>query len=330
MKLGAVLLAMALALGCEAPHEPIAEPPAEPASAAARWEPARRPRDATLLEHPAHVAGDPASSSEIAAPFRARVVAVHVRVGQPVERGAPVLDVVMPEVLAAAAAVRGATARIAAHRARAEQLEALREEGLVDASRVFEQRAVAAELEAQRGEALAVLQAASVSTRETGALLARGVTTLRAPSAGTVRALDATLGEIREAGAAPFARIVGAGHARVEVRSSEPLPDAEPVFEAADGTRIPLAREPIGSSSGGWPSARATPWRRCPGRSTCVSTRRPTCRCWRCTRPHWPRRRTECRARTSSRTCRPSAWGCRPGSPTTGPSGCPCESAWGT
>lgn len=244
-----LIILLALALGCEAPPEPITDAPTEhPGSGAARWEPVRRPSDAAMLEHPAHVIGDPASSSEIAAPFRARVVAVHVRVGEPVERGDPVLDVVMPEVLAAAATVRGAGARIDAHRARAEQLERLREEGLVDASRVFEQRAIVAELEAQRREALAVLQAASIPPSGTGALLARGVTPLRAPSSGVVRTLDARLGETREAGAPPFARIVGAGDVRIEVRSSEPLPaNAEPVFEAADGARVPLAREPIAS-----------------------------------------------------------------------------------
>jgi cobalt-zinc-cadmium efflux system membrane fusion protein len=240
---------LALALGCESPPAeltPEAEPePAAASTGAARWAAVQRPSDATLLEHPAVVVGDPGTNSELGASFRARVQAVHVRVGQHVEAGAPVLDVIVPEVLSAAASVRGTSARIAAHRARAAELERLLADGLVDASRVFEQRAIVAELEAERAHALSTLQAASVPPNEAARLLSRGTITLRAPSAGTVRTLDARLGETREPGSAPFARIVGAGDARIEVRSTEPLPAGAVRFQAADGTTVPLAPEPL-------------------------------------------------------------------------------------
>jgi multidrug efflux pump subunit AcrA (membrane-fusion protein) len=239
------LWVLAWIVGCSSPP-PELTPESEPASTgAARWAVVQRPTDATLLEHPAQVVGDPGSSSELGAPFRARVQAVHVRVGQAVEAGDPVIDVVMPEVLSAAATVRGTSARIAAHRARATELERLQAEGLVDASRVFEQRAIVAELEAERASALSVLQSASVPPSEASRVLSRGAITLRAPSSGTVRSLDARLGETREAGGAPFARIVGAGDARIEVRSTEPLPTGAVRFEAADGTNVPLAAEPV-------------------------------------------------------------------------------------
>jgi hypothetical protein len=251
--IGAALL---LALGCaqSAPaqgQEPRADGPQqrdEPSTGAARWQPVRRPSDATVLEHPARVIADPSTIGEIAAPFRARVTRVHVRIGQAVQEGDPVLDVVMPEVLGAAATVRGTTERIEAHRARAEQLERLRAEGIVDAARVFEQRAAVADLEAERASALAVLQAASIDPRHVARLLENGAVTLRAPASGIVQSLDARLGETREPGGEPFARIVGAGGARIEVRSSEMLPrDAAPVFEGADGATVPLASEPISS-----------------------------------------------------------------------------------
>src|SRR5690606_20071902 len=148
--------------------------------------------------------------------------------------GDPVLDVVMAEVLDAAALVQGLSGRIAAHRARVEELERLRAEQLVDAARVFEQRAALAELEAQRAQALAVLRAASLDGGDAARVLRQGAITLRAPSAGVVRSLDARLGETREPGGAPFARVVGTGAARVEVRSTAPLPPAAAItFEGA-------------------------------------------------------------------------------------------------
>jgi len=218
----------------------------EELTGAARWEPARRPSDASMLEHPARVVADAAASGELGAPFRARVLRVHVSPGARVEAGDPVLDVVMPEVLDAAAAVRGLSARIAAHRARTMELERLRADQLVDAARLFEQRAALAELEAERARALAVLRAASLDARDAARVLREGAITLRAPNDGIVRTLDAHLGETREPGGAPFARVVGTAAARVEVRSPSPLPSASALsFEGADGTSLALSPEPL-------------------------------------------------------------------------------------
>ncbi|MCZ7677525.1 MAG: efflux RND transporter periplasmic adaptor subunit [Sandaracinaceae bacterium] len=241
-------LAIALVACADEPSAPQLEPeaPAPPPTAAARWEPVRRPGDAVLLEHPARAAVDPSASGEVGVPFRARVVRVRTRVGERVTVGDPIVEVVMPEVLEAAAAARGAALRAEAHRARANELARLREEGLIDAARVFEQRATVAELEAERARALAVLRSASLDPAEARTILSRGTVVLRAPAAGTVRTLDARLGELREPGAEPIATIVGAGDARIEVRSSEPLaPFASATFEAADGPSVPLRAEPI-------------------------------------------------------------------------------------
>ncbi len=241
-------IAFAFACGPTEADETPAEVVEAPSTGAAQWQPVRRPSDAAILEQPAHVVADASSLGEIAAPVRARVARVHVRVGESVDAGDPVLDVVMPEVLEAAAKARGAAARIASHRARADELDGLRAEGIVQAGSAFEQRAAVAELEAERASALAVLRAASIDPREAAALLRDGVVTLRAPTSGVVRSLDATLGETREPGGEPFARIVGAGAARIEVRSGEPLPvGAEAAFEAPSGAITPLAGTPIAS-----------------------------------------------------------------------------------
>ncbi len=240
--------ALAIALfGCSEEPPPQLAPESEaPSTGAARWAAVRRPVDSTLLEHPAHVIANPATTGDVGPPFRARVVRVHVQVGQHVSAGDPILDVVMPEVLDAAAAVEGANARIAAHGERRRELEALRADGMVDSARVFEQRAILAELEASRARALAILRAASVSPNRASALLRRGTLALVTPTEGVVRSLDARPGEIRDPGANPFAQIVGEGSARIEVRSTEPLPtDTAASFEGSDGTHVQLAQEPI-------------------------------------------------------------------------------------
>lgn len=235
-----------LLLACGEPSEPLEAEHDEAATGAARWEPVRRPSDAALLEHPAHVVAGASAQSEIGAPFRARVLRVHVVPGARVEAGDPVLDVVMPEVLDAAALVAGLGPRIAAHRARVEELERLRAERLVEAASVFEQRAALAELEAERMRALAILRAAGLDAGDATRVVRAGSITLRAPSAGVVRTIDAHLGETREAGGAPFARIVGEADARIEVRSPAPLVTAsDATFEGADGTIVPLAPEPL-------------------------------------------------------------------------------------
>lgn len=242
----ALLSAAACVAACAEPAPEPASEPEEPSTSAARWEPVRRPSDQAVLEQPAQVVAGAAASGEVSAPFRARVVSVHVAPGAHVEAGDPILDVVMGEVLDAAAKVRGLSGRITAHRGRLEELERLRAEQLVDANRVFEHRVALAELEAERAQALAVLRAASLDAGDAARVLRQGAIPLRAPNDGVVRTLDAHLGETREPGGAPFARVVGVADARIEVRSAEPLPSsAAMTFESASGARLPLAAAPI-------------------------------------------------------------------------------------
>lgn len=238
-----------LVLGLSACGEPseleeASEP--EPASGEARWVSPERPSDPSILEHPARTVATASAGGEIGAPFRARVLRVHVAPGAVVEAGDPVLDVVMPEVLDAAALVQGLGRRIPAHRARVEELERLSAEQLVDRARVFEQRTALAELEAERSRALAVLRAASLDAADAARVLRQGAITLRSPTDGVVRSLDAHLGETREPGGPPFARVVGVAAVRVEVRSPAALPQARALtFEGTEGTRFALDPEPI-------------------------------------------------------------------------------------
>lgn len=219
-----------------------------PPAADTRWVPVVVPQDASLLEAPAVVRADPDASGEVSSTARARVEKVHVRVGSQVERGAPIVDVLAPEVLRAAATYAGSADRLTFHRERAAELEQLRAEGLVDKARVFEQHMIAAELEANKNEALATLRGAGVDAAAARSLAKRGVLTLRAPVAGVVVELNAIPGEMVEVGGPPLARISGEGPIRVEVRTTSVWPGGTTVvLQLADGEVIPLEPEPLAS-----------------------------------------------------------------------------------
>jgi len=234
-----------LACGGNAPEEA-----AEVAAAAApRAAAARTPSDLSLLEAPAHVVPSPGSEARVAASHEARVLRVHVRAGDHVEAGAPIVDVVMPAVLEAAARLASVAPARSLRALRRTELSALQDEGLVDRSRVFEQETELASLDAERASALATLRAASLTSAEGLRALRQGAITLRAPIAGLVREATAVLGEVRAPGDAPFAVIVAPVSARVEARFAQAIPrGASLEFVGIDGTHTPLSSDPVAES----------------------------------------------------------------------------------
>jgi membrane fusion protein, heavy metal efflux system len=253
----ALALASVWLLAC--PDQEAAAPPGEAAelspanasqaSAVGRWVEVRAPRDSSLLELPAVVRAAPEASGEVSSTFLARVERVHVQVGSTVHAGDPIVEVTAPDVIQAAAAHVAASRRIAVHRERADALEALRDERLVDTSRVFEQHAALAELEAERDRALATLRAAGVDPRDAPRVARRGMLALRAPTAGVVAELDAVPGEMRAPGGPPFARIRGTAAIRVEVRTSGPWPEEVSATLHLPGERpVRLVPVPVAST----------------------------------------------------------------------------------
>ena len=217
------------------------EPEGGGEEAPAPWVQVRRPASESTLEFSARVIAAPEASAEVGAPARARVVGIPARPGQHVEKGDAILEVVMPDVLEATASYLGASDRLRVHRERQTELEALLAQSLVDRSRVFEQRAIVSELEADRARSLAVLQSAGVSAASARSMLAEGKISLRAPIAGIITALDAHLGEVREPASEPFARLAADALSTIEIRSPEAPPNgATATFEAQDGRRFPL------------------------------------------------------------------------------------------
>lgn len=242
-----VWASLALA-SCGAPDPEPSTPEAAATSAPTRWVPLRRPDDASLMRAPAVVRA-PLASGEVAAPVRVQVVRLRVQPGTSVAQGDAIVDVTSPELLEAAATYLAARRGARAQQERADLLDGLRAEGLASRSQIFERRAGARALAAERDAAAARLRAAGVAPRSARRLLRTGSIGLRAPVGGLVVALSARVGEIREPGAEPLARIRGEGAARIEVRTTEAWPRARELrFESFDGRRVALRTSPLAST----------------------------------------------------------------------------------
>ncbi|MFO0712999.1 MAG: efflux RND transporter periplasmic adaptor subunit [Sandaracinus sp.] len=227
--------------GSSTPEEAAAEAPSTDVAREPRWSEVLAPTDLSLLEAPAYVVPAPGSEARVAPSHEARVVRVHVRAGDVVEAGAPIVDVVMPAVLEAAARWASVTPRRSLRAQRRTELAALQQEGLVDRERVFEQETEIATLDAERAQALATLRAASLSPSDSAQVLRRGTITLTAPIGGTVRAISAAIGEVRAPDGEPFATLVALTPARIEARLAQPLPPGATLeFVGLDGSRTTL------------------------------------------------------------------------------------------
>lgn len=240
----AIVLALTFTGACDtAPDVPAAAEAHEP-----RWSDVTRPRDLSLLEAPALVVHAPEGEARVSASHLARVVRVHVRAGDTVEAGAPIVDVVMPAVLEAAARWSSVGPRRSLRTARRGELASLEAEGLVDRARVFEQDTELRALDAQQAEALATLRAASISPQEASRSLREGFTTLRAPIGGVVSEVMASVGEVRDPTGPSFATIVLPVPARVEVRFAHAIPhEALLRFVGVDGASTALDAAPVAS-----------------------------------------------------------------------------------
>ncbi len=190
------------------------------------WVKVRAAPDATPLEGPARVLAGPGATSVVTPPFRATVLKIRVREGDVVAAGAPLVDVLMPELLDAAGRYEGAKTRLAAWTERAQMLSTLRGEGLARSVDVSEATARVAEARADAQAARGVLLSAGLRDGEGASVLnGAGTLALKALQGGVVTRLAATLGENREPAAGPLVFIAGGGAVRVEARVQRPVPD---------------------------------------------------------------------------------------------------------
>jgi len=219
---------------------PAPSPTDAPASARSRWAAVTTPGERSVSTHPARVeaVGD-ARGVEVQLPFAGRVRDVLVAPGDPVEPGTPLVEVVVPELSDAVAAVAAARAEASVLRARAERSESLLAEGLGRTDELLEDQRMLAALQGRRRRAASPLAILGERPR------ADGHVTLRSPVAGVVLDLHARVGAVMTADE-PLLRVVGRGPVRVEVRSVRRVP-ARGAWLRTDRGEVPL--RPVGAAT---------------------------------------------------------------------------------
>ncbi len=220
----AMVLVALLATAC-AEESPATIERSAVSSSRVSWIEARTPMSSVLLEAPARVVDARDGRAAISAPLRTRIVRVLVEPGAVVAVDAPIVEVVLPEAAAAAAAYLAAVEELAAYERRAAELANLRAEGLVRTSEVSAVLLEVARLRGARDVASTTLRAAGLSVGDARGLAASGGrTTLRAPIAGTVMSVSAVVG----ASHMPedvLVELSAGGARRVEARLTRPLPE---------------------------------------------------------------------------------------------------------
>ncbi len=211
-------------------------------SVPAPWVRARATKGIALVEMPAQALPSPQASGAVAPPFAARIVKVSTQPGEQVERGAPIVEVVMSQVVAAAGAWSGARARLEAYGRRKAQLETLKADGLARLAELAEVETKIAEAQADRQAALATLRGAGLGPDDVERLLdGTGAIALRSPIAGVVVELHASVGETRDPAGGPIARIAGEAAPRIEARVSHRFPpSAKFEFVPPGGDALPV------------------------------------------------------------------------------------------
>jgi membrane fusion protein, heavy metal efflux system len=224
------------------------EPPTP--SARTPWVKVRSSEGVPLLEAPATVLPSPEGQASVVPPYRARVVQVLVRPGEKVRKGQPLVEVVMPDVSAAAGQYAAATTRVDAQQRRKAQLDSLKADGLVRLSDVLEAETKLAEARADQQAAVGALRNAEVNPADAADIVAgKRPIALRSPINGVVTAVNVGVGDSREPGGEPVVRIAGEGSGRVEARFARPVDVKGASFDfVTSGAHHPLkfvARAPM-------------------------------------------------------------------------------------
>lgn len=231
-------IAITLLVAC-AEQEPPPPPPPAVSSAAAPWADVRAAAGSPLLDAPAFALPDADRRAEVTVPSRARIVKILVTAGDAVSAGTPLVELVSPELAAAAASYLSATDQLAALDRRHLQLDALRAEGL---ARTSELATVELDQVRSRGEqtiATATLRSAGLDPGTARELVSSGGRLrLRTPITGTVVKVDAAIGQLRSPDGGAVVELASRGVHRVEARMARTLPEsASYVFASATGSR---------------------------------------------------------------------------------------------
>jgi len=234
--LAAVLVGWTL-LGCASPSRE--DPPEQGAgtdaapSAGFPWVQPLASDGEAVDSLPAHVVQTAESEAVVMAPLEARVTAVSVRPGDTVAKGDPVATVVMPELEAAVAALRGADGELVVLERRRARLAKLQGEGLAVRKDVVALEIEIARADSARKAAKAVLAGAG--------LRSGGSHTLRSPIDGVVVEANVRLGEVRHPDDGPLAIVRAATGRRVSaVLPRKPDPAMRTSFVREGDDPVPL------------------------------------------------------------------------------------------
>lgn len=222
----------------EAPAAPAAPPAATPTPAVVAAA-APAPVPAARREAAAELVLSLGATAAVVPPMPAQLLTLHVRPGDQIAAGDPIATTRMPEAATAAARATTAAERLALVEERLRAVDALLTEGLARAADRAEVAARAAELRAERALAQAAL--ASAGLGNAAALAASGGrVVLRAPVAGVVTEVAASVGEVRGPGDAPLARISGGAATRVMARwaSAQDLGGAAALWTGSERRRL--------------------------------------------------------------------------------------------
>ena len=173
-----------------------------------RWEPAATRAVAAVTEVPGQLVPNEDSTARLGAPAQARVVSVHVQVGDRVSRGRALVTLQSPAASTARADYDKAVADLNARRSRATYARTAREraERLLAAKAISRQELERTQADDELAKA-ELAQAEAESTRTRSALFQLGlspgsdVMAMRAPLSGVVLGRDAVPGAVVEAGA---------------------------------------------------------------------------------------------------------------------------------
>jgi cobalt-zinc-cadmium efflux system membrane fusion protein len=163
---------------------------------------------AEAVEIPAHLVPDEDRTAHLSAPTRGRVVSVHVRIGDRVSRGHPLVTLQSPDATAARAEHTKAVAELHARQAAATYARVAREraERLLDLKAMSRQEVERAHTDDQlaaaaRAQAEADVERARATLTQFGVDLETGDIVLRTPLAGVVLSREAIPGTVVDAGA---------------------------------------------------------------------------------------------------------------------------------
>jgi cobalt-zinc-cadmium efflux system membrane fusion protein len=173
-----------------------------------QWAPVRALAMTETTEIPGQLAPDEDRTARLGAPARARVITVHVRIGNRVSRGQLLVTLQSEQASAARAEYAKAAAELKAHETAAryartalERAERLLELKAVSRQEVERARVDSEEADAARVQAQADVQRAQDTLTHLGVSEALGEMEVRAPIAGVVLSRDAAPGSIVDAGA---------------------------------------------------------------------------------------------------------------------------------